>query len=163
MKRCAKMMVGVWVLICAVLIVNGCSAAKGKSFSKAGLTITLTDEFYEKQHDGYTAYYESPEAFVFILKEEFFLYERVGLSTEISLQEFAKLVIAGNNLECTVQESDGLTYFVCEKTENGRALTYFVAIFRGVDAYWSVWFSCETSDYSSLKADFINWAKSVTA
>ena len=77
-----------------------------KTFTKAGLSITLTAGFTEKEMMSKTAYYESKSAIVTVLKEEFSLFESVNISTDISLREYAQLVITQNMLEAEPEERE---------------------------------------------------------
>lgn len=132
--------------------------AKKKNFSKAGLTITLTNKFHEKEMVSYTAVYNSESIAVFALKEEKSLLE----GGELTLEEYADLVISNNQLDATVKETEGLTSFTFEKHVNGKDCTYFAAVYKGNDAYWLLQFSCESTKYEGLKSTVIKYAKSVT-
>ena len=151
------------VLCAAVLVLGmmtGCSGS-AKSFSKAGMTITLSDAFMESDMESMTAYYESRTSAVTVLKEDFSTIESVGLSTDMSLQEYAQLVVEGNGLDCQVSEEDGLVYFLYEDTVDGTDFSYWATVYRSSDAYWLVHFLCESKNYEKLLPDFKTWAKSV--
>jgi hypothetical protein len=145
-----------------ILTLPGCSFLAGKpeakDFSKAGMTITLTDEFYEKEMRSYTVCYDSTNIAVFALKEEFTLLQ--GLEN-YSLSDYCKLVINNNGKDCSVQEDNDLTYFVLDYTANGKNYKYFCPVFKGTDAFWLVQFSCVSDDYDEYLDDFIKWAKSI--
>jgi len=136
-------------------------AEKEETFTKAGLTITLTDKFGEKDMAAYTAYYESRQAVVFTLKEEFSLFEQAGISSEMSLDEYVKVVSDANNKSYIAKEKDGLTYFEFNQTINGKDFSYFAVVYRGDDAYWLVQFACENKNYSEFSEKFVEWAKTV--
>lgn len=132
--------------------------AKAKTFAKAGLSITLTDEFNEKDQRSYTACYDSAHVAVFVLKEEFTLLQ--GLE-DASLDDYCALVIENNNKDSAIQKEGGLTYFVFEFSANGKEYTYFCPVFKGSDAFWLVQFSCVTSEYNDYLEKFIAWANTV--
>ena len=130
---------------------------KEKVFSKAGLTITLNDKFYEKEMVSYTAVYDSESIAVFALKEEKSLLE----GEELTLEEYADLVIANNQLDATAKDAEGLISFTFEKHVNGKDCTYFATVHKSDDAYWLLQFSCESTKYEDLKPTIIQYAKSV--
>ena len=159
----ALVLIAVVSFLITMQIVNQpLKGTKEKVFSKAGMEITLTEDFYEKDMAAYTAYYESKTSIVLSIKEEFTIFENAGISTDISLREYAEMVLTNNvknNIEVT--EKDGLTFFEFDKTANGKDFTYFAVVFRGDDAYWLFQFACETKNYDKLSKDFIAYAKSV--
>ena len=59
----------------ALLLIFTCTSckAKEKTFSMLEMPIELTDEFHEKDHIGYTVYYEAKDMIVVCLKEEDFV------------------------------------------------------------------------------------------
>ena len=136
---------------------------KEKAFSKEGMTITLTDNFHEKDYLAYTAFYESQTSFVFVIKEDFSLFEEAGIPTDISLYEYSDIIAKSNNTDLVIKEKDGLVYYEYDyKAENGKEISYFVVLYRGEDAYWIFNFACESKNYEKLSGDFLKWAKSVT-
>ena len=143
------------------MITNIASQSNPKEFSKAGMTITLTDAFQEKELAAYAAYYESKTALVFVVKEDFSVFEQAGIPTDISLQEYAKIVAEANNSDWNIKEKDGFTCFEFDENKNGKDYSYFAVVLRGNDAYWLIQFACETKNYSHFSEDFMKWAKSV--
>ena len=63
-------------LLC-LIGVAGCKA-KDKTFEKAGMQITLTTAFSEKEYIGQTACYQSSKVIVTAIKEEFTYFESVA-------------------------------------------------------------------------------------
>lgn len=162
-KRVWKMGKTLPVLLALLLVFTGCGIklAKEKTFSKAGMSITLTDQFAEKDIVTYTATYQSNRYLVFALKEEFSLFEDAGLSADMSLEEYADLIAYNNGIEMELKEQQGVTYFEYEKTANGKELSYFAVIARGADAYWLIQFACEEEDYAKSQELFLKWAKTI--
>ncbi|MDD4124894.1 MAG: hypothetical protein PHW77_04115 [Eubacteriales bacterium] len=144
------------------LTLSGCSfllkEASSKTFTKAGLSITLTDAFYESEYITYTAFYSMADVAVFTLKEEFTLLE--GFEN-YSLNEYCQLVISNNGKSSSVQEDDNLTYFVYENIANGKNFSFFCSVYKSGDAFWLVQFTCLNDKYDEYYDDFITWAKSV--
>ncbi|MBO7297734.1 MAG: hypothetical protein J6U60_01650, partial [Clostridia bacterium] len=98
MKKIYK---SILTLICSfvgvILVLCGCDSGSketSKKFEKAGLTITLTTEFHEKEHVEYTAYYASDKMIVVTIKEAFTSFEKLGKDAEMmSVEEYARLVL----------------------------------------------------------------------
>jgi hypothetical protein len=135
-----------------------------KTFTVDNLSITVKGMFTEQNqlNDEYDLILISPDAGVMILKETYADFEAAELDTDMSVKEYAQIVMKGNSLTGSPIEEDGLTYFTYTAESDGTGFTYVGYCFRGSDAYWLVQIYCATSDYESMKADFTAWAKSVT-
>jgi hypothetical protein len=159
----ALIILGIITLSLFIMLVIGVSSLppQEKVFSKAGLSITLTEQFNEKSHITHTAYYESRTAVVVTLKEEFTVFEALGVSPDISLKEYAELIILGNKHRSSVIEREGLVYFEYTANTSGKEFSYFSVVYRASDAYWLVQFMCESKDYDKLFPQFLDWAKTV--
>ncbi len=161
MKRIALVMAALLL----VLSFASCGLLGGeKTFTVDGLTITIKGMFSEQNelNKDYDLILISPEAGVMILKETFAEFEEVGLDTDMSVKEYASIVMKGNQLTGSPIEEDGLTYFTYTAESDGQEFTYMGFCYRGTDAYWLVQAYCNTSEYETMKPDFITWAKSVT-
>ncbi len=131
-------------------------------FSTNGMEITLTNEFYDSESEGFTACYDSGEVAVFVLREDFSLLE--GFE-DYTLEEYGNLVVDNNNFQTNVQlkNVDGLTTYEYEWTnpENNDVYKYFAVVYKGPDAFWLVQFATFSDNYEIRYNDFIQWAKSV--
>jgi len=133
-----------------------------KTFTKEGFSITLTSNFTEKDVVSQTAYYQSSSSYVFALKEEFSLFESVGINAaDYTLDDYAKLVMENNSVAAALDKKDGLTSFIYEKHVNGKDITYLATVHKGADAFWLIQFACETKDFGNFQNQFIKWAKTV--
>jgi hypothetical protein len=148
-----------------LLALTGCplGGAAEKTFTRDGLTITLTDEFTEKDDlDGQTVYFEALRYIATALKEEFSMFEEFGIDAgNMSIDEYAELVVEVNGFNTSVVKKDGLTTFKYEASVGGQDFTYFATVHKSADAFWLVQFFCETKNYASFESKFIEWAKSV--
>jgi len=163
---------------------------KAKTFSVSGMQITLTDSFSEMELDGYEAAYSTRDVFVIMLKESFDLTTSAGISdfagyaetvhqgnenysptelmTEEGLTYFEYTFLnTDKNMTLTYFKSptelmteEGLTYSVLITDEN-KTYKYFTVMLEGTDAFWTVQFACEVSEYDGYKSYFVNWAKSI--
>jgi len=158
------------LILALALLLCGCSTAESQpaapaavDFAKAGLTITLNDTFYEKEHMGYTTCFLSEEIAVFLLKEEYTLFDNTDFSSASSLEEYAGLVWNANQFAGNVPlVTDGdLKYFEYDYSANGNNYTYRTYVFKAADAFWLVQFAALTERYESLADTMHGYAASV--
>lgn len=156
-----KIVLWLSMVLMVTTLCSGCSFLKPqeKTFTKSGMSITLTDKFYEKDVVNYTATYGSTDVAIMALKEEFSLLE--GLEN-LSLEDYAQLVIENNKKDISVEKKDGLTYFLYEAEANGKTYSYFSCVYKGTDAFWLIQFSTVADQYEKKSDQLITWAKSVT-
>lgn len=147
------------LLLCTVLLLStGCSA-QTKDFTVKELTITLTEEFKEASYNTYDGSFESRNMAVYILREEFELFD--GGDVEVDLTYYTDLLIEGNGLDVQAQSKEGLTYFVFDKNADGDAYTYYAFTYEGTDAFWLVQICCRTENAEKLESAVFQYAKSV--
>ncbi len=151
----------VCLLVMVTGLFTGCKASPEK-FSAEGMTITLTDAFKQETMEGTAAYFESSQALVVAIREPFTQFDELGMSTEITLEEYMALVVE-NNTEMQVEHADidGLTAFTYENTTNKKEFTFLATVYESDDAFWLIQFACETKNYAQMQEDFVKWAKSV--
>ena len=153
--------IGTLVLFCGCL-----NSSTSKTFEKAGLSITLSDEFYEKEHVEYTAYYASSEMIVVTVKEQFSTLEIIENNAKwMSVEYYANLIIDTyrnfyNSASEVLIEND-MVSFTYENDALGKDFQYMWYGFKATDAFWSVQFGCEKSDFDRLKAEMLEYAKTV--
>lgn len=137
----------------------GCSllGPKDKTFSKEGMTITLTNEFTEQEIITQTAYYVSNEAIVTALKEDG---TTLGNRTAA---DYAKLVCTVNKLTSSeVVAKDGYAEFTYEKEVSGKSYYYYARCFKNGTDFWLIQFACDKKDKNHYTPIFDKWASSVT-
>lgn len=150
----------VFVLIATSLV--GCFGPSEKVFSKAGMSITLDSGFNEKEYVSYTVCYDSKNVAIFVLKEEFSLFESADIdAAALSLNDYAELVIANNSVDADVQTKDGLTYFKYNNSANGKEYTYSSYVYKTDDAFWLIQFATEQDEFEQNAARIEGFAKSV--
>lgn len=150
--------VGLFVLVCAILslfALTGCQ--KEKTFSAAGMTITLTTKFKEVENINFTACYERNDVLVVMRKEEFSL---LGTS-KYTVQEYAWEVIDLNGRDSYTKNEEDYVSFTYEATAGGKDFYYYNTCFKTHDAYWLIQFACETKSVDKLQDDFEKWANSI--
>lgn len=162
MKKVLKGMI-VSVFVCVSFCLIACGGAKPKTFtSDAGISITLTDVFYEKSMVSQTLYLESQKAIFVALKEDFSSFSNLGYNTEsMTLMDYANLVISNNKLDVSATENDGLVSFNYSKDVSGKDFYYKAYVFKGSDAFWLCQFACENSNKNTYDDQFNTWAKTI--
>ncbi|MDE6441804.1 MAG: hypothetical protein K2L12_03510 [Clostridia bacterium] len=157
-KKICALISALTALLC-VIGLAGCST--DKVFEKAGMQITLTSSFHEKELISQTAYYESRMAIVTCLKEEFYL---LPGSSSYSISEYTDIVLRNNSLSADVQSREGqdYLYFTYEKTVSGNAFFYLATTHKAGDAFWLIQFACYTSQKDNKTETFLKWADTVT-
>lgn len=145
------------LLVC-LGILAGCS--QEKTFEKAGMQITLTSNFHEKDYVSMTAYYESRDAIVTVLKEEFSL---VDGFKNYTLTQYTNTVLKANKLTAAVSTREGkdYQYFTYEKSVSGKDFYYLATTHKASDAFWLIQFACVVSDKDSYTEKFLGWADTV--
>lgn len=134
---------------------NADTIGEDKVFYGDGYTITLTDDFAEKQsHQGFDGYYVSTFCGVMVKKEPFSLAERLK---DESLADYMKNVIRNNNENTEPVEEVGLVYY---RYYNGGNAGWNFG-FKGSDAFYLVQFICREDHETALKNFIFSFAKSV--
>ena len=100
------------------------------------MSITLTDEFTEKDLVSATVYFESMDAIVTGLKEEFSTLEAAGLTKDSTVEDYAKAVTTNNQKDSKIKTEDGLTYFTYTSDVNGKTYFYIATMYKSNDAFW---------------------------
>ena len=134
-----------------------------KEFVSAGLHLTLTDDFAEKQHAAYTLYAESENLLVLGLKEEYTLFENTDFSEQTSPEQYAALVWHGNQLEGDVplESDDELLWFDYEKHVNGADYHYRAYVFKDNEGFWLLQFAARSDEFADLSSVIREYAVSV--
>lgn len=160
-------------VICLVLgIIYGISAwktmhggPKEKVFGRAGMSVTLTDEFWKVdeqtvQEDGYDAIFTSEEVGVMALKSSFtVLDELAALTTE----QYAVYIITNSGITSQgVKTEDGMTHFEYDSEgDDGKTYRYYSYVYKSDSAFWVVQFAVAVDQVPEYEARIRQWAKTV--
>ena len=132
-----------------------------KTFTKLEMQIQLTNKFAEKDLISQTAYYESRDMVVTALREGFDL--APGISSW-SLTTYAQNCLKANNLtgiEIHTSEKGNYTYFIYEKSLNGKSYTYLATCHKSQSAFWLIQFGTYTSKFESSKDKMFTYIDSI--
>lgn len=132
--------------------------AEPETFTKDGVSITLTDQFTYVEKENFVACYGDGESYVLISKEEFSLFPE-----KLTLEEYGKLMMS-ESPDIEFYEYEGLycTDYVALNEDSEESFSYFVAIYETDDAFWIANFASLTSEFESHIEEYIEWAKSIT-
>lgn len=150
-----------------IFVLTGCQIRfffeKEETFTNEGLSITLTNNFYEKEHIAFTSYYESSNMMVVVIKENYSILSSVGITKDSSLENYLKTVILANKHDSSVKEEDDITYFDYVSSESGKDFKYVVTAVKGSEAFYLVQFCVVEDTYDDYKDDIFKYAKSLEA
>lgn len=135
-----------------------------KTFSAAGMSITLTDAFEESEMEGYTAMWESNDVAVVVLKEPFnTLTEVMPKPASASVEEYLRLLIEHNGVGGDVEMVDGLFryYYDWTNDEEGQTYRYYTYAYKTDDAFWMVQIVMSKESLEYYEEDVSRWAQSV--
>lgn len=139
--------------------------AKEKVFEKDGCSITLTNDFTERDNEHYTACYGSGDLLVTTLKVPFEVFSIEWNAENKSAEEYAELMqveYAKIYPTSSLYQDNELLYFVFEYAVNAkRTDNYFVSIYKSEDAFWQVSFGCRAEKYKDLESTIFEYAQSV--
>lgn len=164
MKIKAKLAIILTILFVTVCVFSACSDSEDKVFSKAGMSITLTDEFYENDYYNITAHYEMADEDVTVAatKEEISMMIAAGDEVPESVEEYASLIMEDNDIDADVLTTDdGIVYFVFKRTPYDIEYVYYAAVFETYNAFWLFQFGCEAEAENAYKDRFMTWMRSI--
>ncbi len=161
MKKKILILISAILVVACILGITGCGA-KEKNFSKAGMHITLTTEFYEKELAGQTAYWESARNIATALKES---YKNAIAENITTLSEYTDAVITMNNIknaEVNTREGKDYLYFTYERSVSGKDFFYLATThLYEADSFWLIQFACEAKYKEDRVELFLGWADTV--
>ena len=132
------------------------------TFSKDGMSITVTDDFVvDDSIEYYTLALGSDDVAIFALKEKFDLFDDPDSYT---LEEYGELVIDANGFDTTLKNKDGLLGFEHEFTNTAinETFRYFSYVYESDDSFWLIQFAVSVEDVEEYEESITEWAKSVT-
>lgn len=153
--------------VCMLLSLSACFffgkayEADEKVFTAEGISLTLTEAFDEAEEDGFYLCYGARDAAFF--GEKILFSDEEGLE-DYSLNEYAELLYEYIEDEQTAPLAYDGSIPVIEYTatgDDGTEYAYYTAVYKGVDAFWYLQWTCETEVYEEYKPYFVNWARLV--
>lgn len=136
---------------------------KDKVFKSHGITVTLNDDFREKEYLGFQVAYLSEKSFFAANREDKSLFIGTGIN---NLKGYINAVLKLNNKSSTIKEgvtSEGQKYFYAKYTSevDGDSFSYYLVTLEGDNHYYTINFGCRSKDYSKLENQYEDWAKTI--
>jgi len=156
------------VIIAAICLVSVCGCSlldkdytrAPKDFEIGGVVITLTEGFIETEKTETSAKYLSlNETMVTVGHTD--QHTEDGEELRRLAEESKKGLASGFDSVSDVKEGKGYYYLECTRSENGKEMLFYVALFRNEDTATVVQFICSADKYSEYKEHFDAWAESV--
>lgn len=151
-------------LLCVFMsfVLVGCgSENKEQTYKSNGVQVTMNEGFTEKSLASTTVNLESDEALFSALKETFDSLSAVGIDQNSTVEDYAKAVLANNQVDYEIQTKDDLTYFTYENEANGKTFFYLSSLYKADDAFWLINFACDKNNRDKYEILFLKWASTV--
>jgi hypothetical protein len=135
-----------------------------EDFTVDGMTVTLTDEFFEEEiGGGYNAFYVSEKTALIVMEEPFATFPRPDIKN-YTCEEYAELILELNGINATVKTVDGLVTYEYDFADYQTTYEYHYVCFayKTDDAFWLLQFYTMLEDADDLRDDIFEYAKSVT-
>ncbi len=139
------------------LLLDGVSS-EPKTFTSAGMSITLTEAFDVEADANFDVCYVSNGEAVMVNRERLSAEDMA----DITLYQYCAAVIEVFEEEASPRSEDGLTYFEYEINSDGTNYRYLVVVYKSTDAFWTVQFGTTKGDFEEMRPTMMEWAKSVT-
>ena len=153
-------LIGVAIGLAGVLLPLYFHEVSPKTFTSAGLTITLTDEFSEVEQEGFPVCFGTKDVAVITVKEEFSLMEGLGDKT---LDEYGDLFLQNNTFNNMRKFTEGeRTYVEYEATPDGDHFYYLGSLYKTDDSFWIVYFAVAMDKKGDYVDTFKEWASTVS-
>ena len=153
------------LLLLTVLLFSVCACGKSntKTLTQDEFSITLSDDYGMVPHISYFVSYETADKkAVLVTRNKKDIVEEVAGKPDISLLEYANLVIQTNRKGEDPKTKDGVTYYTYTSHTDGVDYTYLATVHKSENAFWLVQFVCETKEYNDMEDTFFGYAKSVS-
>jgi len=155
-----KRIIALLLLTFLIVSVGACGDSNTQTFTQDEFSITLSQDYGLVPHISYFVSYETADKkAVLVTKNKKNIVEEVAGKTDISLMEYANLVIETNRKGENLQKKDGMIYYTY--TDNAGYI-YLATVHESSEAFWLVQFVCETEEYDDMKDTFFGYAKSVS-
>lgn len=157
-----RIILGIFAVVFCFFLA-GCEFNVGeKEYSVNGINVTLEDGLVETDIVSQTVYLKGIDMEFTALKESFTDLEKVNITSENSLEDYARLVVSNNKLDSEVINKDGVVYFEYVKEMNGKNIYYLATVNKSEDAFWLIQFICSEKNKDKYKSKFLEWAKTVS-
>ena len=162
------MLIAVFMIAPCFAIFAGCSLfgknVQPKTFTTGEMSITLTNEFLEKNPQiGYRMMLTSDDVMFFVSSESKETLDNAVYDFDsMTRSEYANLVKQnGNVLLASDCNEEGFVAFRYWQNVSGQSYYYKAYVFKTQDEFWLCQFACFNTDETS-KEKFLPWAQTIT-
>lgn len=129
----------------------------------ADFTLMLPEGFTEKSdNENVTCYFEGENELVTCLREPREDIISVAGKEELTLDEYAQLVIDANSLSSQIGKDDkGNTFFTYSQSVDNDEFFYYAVVKESDDAFWLFNFVCLQADKDTHTELFADWASRI--
>ena len=142
MKHCASALLSLVIALC---LLGGCAPSANTKIVCGDISLTLPGAFMDLSKESYG-------------EETDFLYGRDGLIvmglsekkeslSQMTLEEYTRLLLTENKLTCTPEKRNGGYGFAYEAPVGNGFYTYVTATFEDRESFWIVQCYCPREDY----------------
>lgn len=132
-------------------------------YSKDGLTINLPKDLKEETLEGFNYYLYGSNFMFSALKEDFGLFDQLGIdANNTTVEDYGALIQQFNELEEGF-EADGYNNLCITYTSevDGEEYFYYTTVRKGTDAFWLVTFSSYNDEKDIYQPLFEKWANTI--
>jgi hypothetical protein len=149
------------VFFIMALMLTACGS-NPKEFSGSGISITLTDQFIEKEVIQAPLYLESTNHIFMGMRESKSELEIYNINT---LRKYIDAVINNGNVNAEVEtfNEDGVEYLYAYYTATVSEIEYgyMLIVMEGQSHYYSMNFGCLQKNLDDYKDTYFTWAKTI--
>lgn len=127
-----------------------------------GISLSMAEGFEVTQIEGILACYQGAEANVRFAEELFVSLEALGISADMSLEDYARLILDAYALEGEpLTDSRSNVYIVYNQVIQDQDVAYYAYFSRNDVAFWTTTFMCFAQAAPELEDDFSLWASTI--
>ena len=151
------------LLLVLLFSLSSCKSQKDQIFTQSEFSITLTEEYNLTPNAACFVSYETKnQKAVQVIKDRKFIVEDIAGKTNVSLTEYAALVIATNQHQKEAVSQNGIVCYTYTVWNSGVEYTHLATVHESKEAFWLVTFVCPTQEFSKNEAEFFRFAQSVS-
>lgn len=127
-----------------------------------GVSLSMAKGFVESEAEGILGCYEGELSNVRFAEELFVNLESLGYDPNMSLEEYARLILDVYQLEgAPLTDDHGNVYIVYNQDIQGYDVAYYAYFTRGEAAFWMTTFMCFAEIAPDMEDDFALWASTI--
>ena len=157
----------VTLLLATLLITSFVSCGKSENTNETTFTldefsIKLSNDYGMTPHVSFFVSYETADRqAVLVTRNRIELVEEAAQKTNLSLLEYANLVIQINGKGSNPKSNDDFVYYTYATYTDNTHYTYLATVHKSENAYWLVQFVCESDKYEDNQDTYFRYARSI--